>query len=139
MDAIAKMRNAYADRGAMDVLGDDWGRLQAVNILNTLAANPGAGGIAATGAGLGMGMAAGGAFGNMANHILAPMHQQAPAPIAPQPTGRFVQKSVETAPASNGGADDPVATLKRLKDMLDQGLITQEMYDTKQAEILSRM
>ncbi|MDR6119716.1 membrane protease subunit (stomatin/prohibitin family) [Aeromicrobium sp. SORGH_AS981] len=34
---------------------------------------------------------------------------------------------------------DPVVVLRQLKDMLDQGLITQEMYTAKQQEILGRM
>ena len=138
MDAIAKLRNAQADKGVMDVLGDDWGRQQAANILGAVAANPGSGGVAAAGAGLGMGMAAGGIFGNMANQMFSPMQQQAP-PTAPQPSGRFTQKSAAAAPAPSGGGDDPVAALKKLKEMLDLGLIEQAEYDTKKAEIMSRM
>jgi len=139
MDAIAKLRNAQADKGVMGVLGDDWGRQQAANILGTVAANPGAGGVAAAGAGLGMGVAAGGVFGNMANQMFAPMNLQTPQSAVPQPSGRFTQKSSQTTPAPDEGTNDPVASLKQLKDMLDQGLITQDIYNTKQAEILSRM
>ena len=135
MDAIAKMRTAQAERGAMDVLGEGWGRLQAANILGTLAANPGSGGIAAAGAGLGMGMAAGGVFGNMAQQMFAPIQQPVPA-ATPQPSGRFTQKSAEMPPAS---ADDPVATLKKLKDMLDLGLIEQAEYAAKKTEIMNRL
>jgi membrane protease subunit (stomatin/prohibitin family) len=172
MDAIAKMRNAVADRGVMDGLGDDWGRQQAANILGTVAENPGAGGVAAAGAGLGMGMAAGGAFGNMANQIFSPLSQQ-PQPVAPQPSGRFTQKSAPTsaaqqaaptmptespettqispeqpstppsapttAPPPSAAPDDPVASLKQLKQMLDMGLIEQAEFDAKKAEIMSRM
>jgi membrane protease subunit (stomatin/prohibitin family) len=137
MAAIAKMRNAQADRGVMDVLGSDWGKQQAANILGTLAANPGSGGIAATGAGLGMGIAAGGAFGSMAQQMFAPMQQQTSPPAAPQPSGRFTQKSTETPQSS--AVDDPVAILKKLKDMLDLGLIKQAEFDAKKAEIMSRM
>ncbi|MBN1402510.1 MAG: SPFH domain-containing protein [Anaerolineae bacterium] len=36
-------------------------------------------------------------------------------------------------------ASDPMATLKMLKDMLDQGLISQEEYDAKKAEVLKRL
>ncbi|MCL2185997.1 MAG: SPFH domain-containing protein [Treponema sp.] len=117
MDAIAKMRNAQADKGVMGVLGEDWGRQQAADILKMTASNPGAGGIAAAGAGLGMGMAAGGAFGNMAQQMFNPM-QQTPA----QPA-----------------ADDPVASLKKIKEMLELGLIEQSDYDAKKAEIIKRM
>jgi membrane protease subunit (stomatin/prohibitin family) len=139
MDAIAKLRNAQADKGVMGVLGDDWGRQQAANILGAVAANPGSGGVAAAGAGLGMGMAAGGIFGNMASQMFSPMQQQVQQPVAPQPSGRFTQKSAATPSASSSGADDPVATLKKLKDMLDMGLIEQTEFDTKKAEIMSRM
>ena len=139
MDAIAKLRNAQADRSVMDVLGNDWGKQQAANILGTVAANPGSGGIAAAGAGLGMGMAAGGVFGNMAQQMFNPIQQTPQQPVAPQPSGRFTQKSADTPSVSGGGADDPVAALKKLKDMLDLGLIEQTEFDTKKAEILSRM
>ncbi|MDR2570038.1 MAG: SHOCT domain-containing protein, partial [Oscillospiraceae bacterium] len=139
MDAIAKMRNAQADKAVMGVLGDDWGRQQAANILGAVATNPGAGGVAAAGAGLGMGMAAGGIFGNMANQMFSPMQQQAPGPTAPQPSGRFTQKTADTPTAPSSGSDDPVASLKKLKEMLDIGLIEQAEFDAKKAEIMSRM
>jgi membrane protease subunit (stomatin/prohibitin family) len=138
MDAIAKMRNAQADKGVMEVLGNEWGRQQAANILGTVAANPGSGGIASAGAGLGMGMAAGNVFAGMAQQMFTPMQPQAPAQsAAPGPSGRFTQKNAETPPAP--GADDPVASLKKLKDMLDLGLIEQAEFDAKKAEIISRM
>jgi hypothetical protein len=35
--------------------------------------------------------------------------------------------------------DDPVQTLKKLKDLLDANLINQSEYDSKKADILSRM
>jgi membrane protease subunit (stomatin/prohibitin family) len=123
MDAIAKMRNAQADRGVMDVLGEGWGKQQAANILGTLAGNPGSGGIAAAGAGVGMGMAAGGAFGSLAQQMYAPMQQQVPVP----------------QPASGAAAGDPIATLKKLKEMLELGLIEQAEFDAKKAEIMGRM
>jgi membrane protease subunit (stomatin/prohibitin family) len=135
MDAVAKLRNAQADRGVMGVLGQDWARQQAANILGSLAANPGAGGVAATGAGLAMGMAAGGIVGNLANQMFAPVQRQSPA--AAHPSGRFTQKSAAMPPAPSG--DDPVAALKKLKELLDLGLIEQAEYDAKKAEIISRM
>jgi membrane protease subunit (stomatin/prohibitin family) len=141
MDAIAKMRNAHAERGAMDILGDDWGKLQAANILGTVAANPGSGGIAATGAGLGMGMAAGGIFGSMANQMFSPMTQQTQQSITPQPSGRFTQRSADPAPVHSPEpvTQDPVIVLKQLKEMLDLGLIDQNEYDVKKTDVMSRM
>jgi len=124
MDAIAKMRNAQADKGVMDVLGDNWAKQQAANILGTVAANPGTGGgMTSAGAGLGMGMVAGGAFGNMAQQMFTPLQQQQTSPPA----------------APQTAADDPVAKLKKLKEMLDLGLIQQAEYDSKKAEIVSKM
>ncbi|MBC7236899.1 MAG: SPFH domain-containing protein, partial [Chloroflexi bacterium] len=46
------------------------------------------------------------------------------------------QQPAERAQAAQA---DPVATLKTLKELLDQGLISQEEYDSKKKEILSRM
>jgi membrane protease subunit (stomatin/prohibitin family) len=138
MDAIAKMRNAQADKGVMDVLGEGWGRQQAANILGTVAENPGAGGMAASGAGIGMGIAAGGIFGGMAQQILSPIQQQQPTGL-PQPSGRFTQKTPDAPPTTDAGTSDPVALLKKLKEMLDMGLIERVEYDAKKVEIMARM
>lgn len=126
------------------VLGEDWGRQQAANILGDLARNPGAGGVGAMGAGMGMGVAAGSVFGNMANQMFAPMNQQAPQqptqPSQPTPSGRFAPKGSGAAqPSTQSPAEDPMETLGKLKKMLDAGLIEQAEYDAKKAEVLSRM
>lgn len=134
MDGIAKMRNAQADKAVQQILGDEWARQQTADALKTLAANPGAGGVAAAGAGMGVGMAAGGVFASMAQQMFAPV-QQSPVQSAapqPQPSGRFVQSEMQSK-------EDPIETLKKLKTMLEAGLIPQEVYDTKMKEILSRM
>jgi membrane protease subunit (stomatin/prohibitin family) len=95
--------------------------------------------VAATGAGIGMGLAAGGVFGNMALQMFTPMQQQFPPTTAPQPSGRFTQKSADTSTVAQSSDDDPVATLKKLKDMLDMGLIEQTEFDAKKAEIMRRI
>ena len=145
IDAIAKMRNAQADKAVMGILGDDWGKQQAANILGNLSMNPGAGGVAAAGAGMGMGMAAGGAFGSMAQQMFAPMSSstpvQQPQPFQQAPSGRFStppqQNTTQTPPSPS--QEDPMEVLGKLKRMLDAGLIEQAEYDAKKAEILSRM
>lgn len=145
--AISKGKLAQGDKAAMDVLGDDWGKQQAANILGDLARNPGAGGIGAMGAGMGMGMAAGSVFGNMANQMFAPMSQGTPqnAPqqqpqATPAPGSRFAPKGA-TAPQTTpqSPVEDPIEVLGKLKKMLDAGLIEQAEYDSKKQEILSRM
>jgi membrane protease subunit (stomatin/prohibitin family) len=115
MEAIEKMRIAQADKSVMGILGEDWGRQTAADIMLNLSNNP-SGGVAAAGAGLGMGMAAGGVMGGMAQQIFNPM-----------------QKTAETP------KEDPMAALEKLKLMLDKGLIPQEKYDAKVQEILDRM
>lgn len=142
--SISKVKLAQGDKGVMDVLGEDWGRQQAANILGDLARNPGAGSVGAMGAGMGMGVAAGSVFGNMANQMFAPMNQQAPQqptqPSQPKPSGRFAPKGSGTAqPSTQSPAEDPMETLGKLKKMLDAGLIEQAEYDAKKAEVLSRM
>jgi membrane protease subunit (stomatin/prohibitin family) len=143
MDAYQeiRMRTAHAQgaKGAMDILGADWGRQQAADILGSVAANPGSGSVASAGAGVGMGMAAGNVFAGMAQQMFTPMQPQAPIqPVAAQPSGRFTQKSAASK-SSNNEADDPITTLKKLKELLDLGLIEQSEYDTKKAEIMGRM
>lgn len=144
--AISKGKLARGDKAAMDVLGDDWGRQQAANILGDLARNPGAGGIGAMGAGMGMGMAAGNVFGNMANQMFAPMNQgMQQQPVTPQQqtpvtgSGRFAPKGSGTPQPTQSSSEDPMEVLSKLKKLLDAGLIEQSEYDAKKREILSRM
>lgn len=143
MDAIAKLRNAQADKNVMGILGEDWGRQQAANILGTLAENPGAGGVAAAGGALGMGFAAGNAFSNMSQQMFSPIHDpNAGQNPQVQPSGRFTQRSAGNPPDNNTVDSEkmsPVEALKQLKEMLDLGLIDQGVYDAKQTEILNRM
>lgn len=115
IDAIAKMRNAESDKSVMGILGDDWAKQQQVDILKGIANNEGGGGIASAGAGLGMGLAAGGIFGNMA------------------------QQTFNQQPNQQNANYNPVEKIKQLKEMLDIGAITQEEFDAKKKEILSKM
>ena len=147
--AIAKGNLAQGDKSVINILSDDWGRQQAANILGDLARNPGAGGVGAMGAGMGMGMAAGSVFGNMANHMFEPMNQQSQQtqPVQqqqPVSSGRFapkgtVQPNQQAHPQSQPATEDPFETLAKLKRMLDAGLISQEKYDAKVDEVMSRM
>lgn len=116
IDAIAKMRNAQADKSVMGILGTDWLKQQQVDILKGIANNEGGGGdITAIGAGLGMGLNAGGLFGSMSQQVFNPSQNQQPQNVS------------------------PVEKIKQLKEMLDIGAITQEEFDTKKKEILSKM
>ncbi|WP_374454993.1 SHOCT domain-containing protein [Nocardioides sp.] len=73
---------------------------------------------------IGMGMATGGmGLGGLQQPTGQPAQPAAPAAAAP---------AAPAAPA----AEDPVAVLKRAKEMLDAGLITQEDYDAAKAKAL---
>lgn len=143
IELIARSRGYQGDKAGLDILGDDWGRIQGAGILRDLANNPGAGGVAAAGAGMGMGIGAAGAFGSIAQQVFAPAQngfapQQSINPTQNAPSGRFTQKnSASVTPTVN--AEDPMETLGKLKKLLDAGLIELAEYDAKKTEILSRM
>ncbi|MND45588.1 hypothetical protein D3C80_364510 [compost metagenome] len=62
------------------------------------------------------------------------------APIPPEPVKPTPAESTPSAPvAPSTQQEDPVAVLKKLKAMFDNDLITKAEYDSKKAEILSRM
>ncbi len=126
MDLIARTRKFQGDKAGLDILGNDWGRVQGVEIMKDIANNQGAGGIASAGAGLGMGIGAAGAFGSMQQQIFAPVNPG---------YGQPAQPAQPAAPA----AEDPMETLGKLKKLLDAGLIEQSEYDAKKADILSRL
>lgn len=131
----------------MEVLRDNWGRQKAAEILGDLARNPGAGGAGAMGAGMGMGMAAGSVFGSMANQMFAPMNtiyqptQSCLQDTQPTASGRFAPKNSlqSSQPSVQAEREDPFQVLSELKRLLDAGLISQEKYDAKVDEVMSRM
>ena len=142
MDAIAKMRNAQADRMVMDTLGDKWSQQQAVNIISTVAqgaSQSDANDVTNAAIGLGMGMAARGMFGGMAQQVFTPMQQPMMNPMM-NPMQQPMAPQPQQAPAApQQAAEDPVETLTKLKKLFDAGLIDQAEYERKKAEVLSRM
>ena len=118
MSQIETIRSAQAQKAALDTLGINWAQQQSVDILKTMAANPG--NIASeVGAGLAMGVAAGNTFGTMANQMFNNFSE-------------INQQSTVTN-------EDPVEKLTKLKKMLDAGLINQTDFDSKKAEILGNI
>lgn len=55
------------------------------------------------------------------------------------PPSQATQPLASSTPTAQAPQDNPVEKLKQLKQLLDEGLIPQEMYDAKRDEILSRM
>ncbi|MBQ9311309.1 MAG: SPFH domain-containing protein [Bacteroidales bacterium] len=112
-----EIQKMITDRARMNYLGQNWAAQQQVDILKNMSNNPGAGGIAAMGAGMGMGFASGGVLGNMAQQTMQGQTIANPTTVA-NPT---------------------MEKLKQLKEMLDMGLISQADFDAKKSEILSQM
>lgn len=148
MEKIDKLRNATADSEVVDTLGEKWKILQAASILKDLANNPGAGGVAAGGAGIGMGIAAADIFGVLAQQLMAPMNldntQRTSTPSDSRWTvgpGRYSVKknATEKRRENDESKRSPVEVLGELKQMLDMGFITKEEYEIKKKEVLSRM
>lgn len=110
IERIGKQKEALGDAEVMNILGDNWEKQQQINIQKELAQNPGAGGIASVGAGIGMGMVASEVFNSMSSN------------------GQ-TQKS----------HSDKASRLKELKELLDLNCITQEDYDKRKQEILSEI
>jgi len=77
---------------------------------------------AGTGVGLGAGMGIGAGMAQIISQGMA-----------------GAQQAGNQQQAQQAAQDDPVAKLQQLKDMLDKGLIPQEIYDAKRNEILSKM
>ena len=131
-------RKKYLDRLIAAAHTGSYDKAVQQELLKDVAVNPGAGGIASAGAGLGMGMAAGNAFAQMATTAFGnPQPQQAPQPQGFGSQGRF---GTGVAPQQHASAQsDPMESLSKMKQLLEAGLIKQEQYDAKVAEIMSRL
>lgn len=133
--AMALRETAIGKISERDILGDEYNHIKGMDLLQTLAENPGAGGAASTGAGIGMGVAAAGAFSGLASTVFSPVtsNRRTAAPAFGTDNNPFGNQPAPT-PQS-----DPVEVLKQMKQLLDNGLINQEQYDAKVNEILNRM
>ena len=112
-----EIQKMITDRARMNYIGHNWAAQQQVDIMKNMSNNPGSGGIASMGAGIGMGFAAGGVFGNMGQQTL--------------------QGQTIANPTMSG--NPTMEKLKQLKEMLDLGLISQADFDSKKSELLSQM
>lgn len=132
-------RKKYLDRLIAAAHTGSYDKAVQQELLKDVAVNPGAGGVASAGAGLGMGMAAGNAFAQMATTAFSnPQPQQPPQPQGFGGQGRFgTGGAPQQQPVS--AQPDPMESLSKMKQMLDAGLIKQEQYDAKVAEIMSRL
>lgn len=130
-----KLEEAFTNKGVMNILGADWGKQQTTEILHNLANNTGAGGIAAVGAGIGMGVAAGGVFGGMTQQIFSPLNQQ---PVQPQHSEPIYQGTTAKPTDEKSGSSVSVADeIVKLKGLLDSGVLTQDEFDVMKKKLLA--
>lgn len=142
IELIARQRGYQGDKSGLEILGDDWAKTQGYNLLKDLANNPNGGGAAAAGAGLGMGIGAAGAFGSIAQQVFAPTVNAmngANQNVRGNQNRRFQQRNDSNSDNDQNKKGDPMESLKKLKELLDAGLIEQSEYDNKKTEILSKM
>jgi membrane protease subunit (stomatin/prohibitin family) len=105
-------------KSAYEELGTNYQQAKTFDVLEGAAKNPGSMGADLMGAGLGITMGAGLA------QSMNPMMQDA-------------MKNVQGASMKvEANDDDQYAELKKLKSLLDEGIITQDDFDAKKAQIL---
>ncbi len=137
-----KLEDAIATKGVFGILGDNWDKQRQFELMKDVVNNQSNGmanAFAGAGAGFGMGMGMGNAFGSMANGMFNNNNQGgfADGAATENPLDKLNPQPQPQAPQQ--AVDDPVNALKKLKEMLDQGLIPQEVYNAKMSEIISRM
>ena len=115
MDRINRIADITAEASAASAAGLNYAQMQQLEAMREAARNEGGA------AGIGMGVGAGMGFGQMMSGAMGNF-------AGPQTSGD--EKSHDS---------DPLATLRKLKEMYETGLITEEEYKTKKKEILSRM
>jgi membrane protease subunit (stomatin/prohibitin family) len=112
MKRINLIANTSAEAQAASLAGVSYAQMQQLEALKSAAQNPG-------GAGMAMGMGVGLGFGQ----------QVAGAGGAGMGVGA----------AATAGADDLATRLKKLKELLDQGLISQDEFEAKRKDIISKV
>jgi len=115
MERINRIARVTAEAGAASAAGLDYAQLQQLEAMREAARNEGGA------AGIGMGIGAGMGFGQKMSEALG---------RAPVPTGSGTERPQQA---------DPVQSLRRLKEMADEKLITADEYALKKSEILRRM
>ena len=112
---------SYLDKSAsMRMVGDlkQYAQFQAADSISAAAANPGGA------AGVGAGMAAGMAMGQAMKDALA----------------AGANEGSQAAPdAAAPAAEDPMVTLEKLHGLMTKGILTQEEFDAKKAELLKKI
>jgi membrane protease subunit (stomatin/prohibitin family) len=131
-EEVQKMIDERSGMGALGNL-DAYMKFKTARAIGDAAQQSGgAGGTLGAGVGLGMGAGLGAMLPGMMRDAMQP---QAPAAPAPAPAA-----AAPAAPATPAASDNPVADkLRRLKGLLDEGLISQDEFNAKRQKLLDDM
>jgi len=111
------------ERSAMGAIGnlDQYMKFKTAQAMEKAAENPGGGGTAGLGVGLGAGM-------TMANMMMGSMQQ-----------GQQQQGQQQNQGEQKMSQEDVLATIEKLAKLKDAGALTQEEFDTKKKDLLSKL
>ena len=114
MKRINRIADISAEAQAAGAAGLNYAQMQQLEAMKEAAKNPGGG------AGIGMGAGIGLGLGQQMAGLMGNMNQN-------------------TSTNSNIESSDPMASLKKLKELFELNLITQEEFETKKKEILAKL
>ena len=121
-DEVQEKINERSSMGAIGNL-DNYMKFKTAMAMEKAAENEGAGGTAGLGVGLGAGM-------TMANMMMGSMQQNQQNPQNQQQ---------QNNPPVQQSQDDVLATIEKLAKLKDAGALTQEEFDTKKKDLLSKL
>lgn len=104
--------NSHAKNIEANVVGDNWGRFTAKELLKDVANNPNAGGAAAMGAGIGVGAASAGIFNNLAGQLFSPMSGNQTQQNANSNVNQTQQRTSRFAPKTATMQENNYKTIK---------------------------
>ncbi len=120
-DEVQEKINERSSMGAIGNL-DAYMKFKTAQAMEKAAENEGGGGTAGLGVGLGAGM-------TMANMMMGSMTNQ----------NQQQQQNNQQAPPVQQSQDDVLATIEKLAKLKDAGALTQEEFDTKKKDLLSKL
>jgi membrane protease subunit (stomatin/prohibitin family) len=139
MVRIDRIADMGAEAQAAAAVGLSFAQMQQLEAMREAARNEGGG--AGMGMGLGMGLGAGQALGSqMMQGITQSTPPNASSPAQSSTPAAAPASSTPTpTPSVANPQEDPIAVLKKLKDLLDLGLISAADFDAKKSEVLKRL
>lgn len=126
-DEVQEKINERSSMGAIGNL-DAYMKFKTAQAMEKAAENEGGGGTAGLGVGLGAGM-------TMANMMMGSMNQTQ----NPQNNQQGNQQGTQQAPPVQQSQDDVLATIEKLAKLKEAGALTQEEFDTKKKDLLSKL